>query len=430
MPALPSGEQKQRARPRGGVAVPFADSGHELDAVTLDAVDAAFANAQRLLRLKFAPAIERCYEAETRAARAWHIRLTVALGLVAYLAFSLVDSTLIPDLGWVPTLLRLFVITPVGLFAMWMCSRVGAAFREGFISIAITATLWIPVGFIVVSRAPMAPYTMLPIVLVSMFGNITMRLHFHWACAFSSLTIAAIMTMLWLRPDLPAGLAGAILIATLTGVIFGIVANNQLERAERRAFLMALRELLHARQLSADKASISALSFADALTGLPNRRAFDTAFERFWHEWETLGQRFAVVMIDVDFFKRFNDCYGHPAGDEGLRRIGRILRSTVGRQRDLVARYGGEEFVVLLAGCDETQALAVARTLCANVAQAGIAHANREDGRAVMTISAGVAEAGAPGCGRTREQLLRCADACLYAAKSGGRNCARAGAVE
>jgi GGDEF domain-containing protein len=59
-----------------------------------------------------------------------------------------------------------------------------------------------------------------------------------------------------------------------------------------------------------------------------------------------------------------------------------------------------------------------------------MAHANREDGLAVMTISAGVAEAGAPGCGRTREQLLRCADACLYAAKSGGRNCARASAVE
>jgi diguanylate cyclase (GGDEF)-like protein len=225
-----------------------------------------------------------------------------------------------------------------------------------------------------------------------------------------------------------AGLAGAILIATLTGVIFGIVANNQLERAERRAFLLALRERLHARQLSADKASISALSFADALTGRPNRRAFDAAFERLWHEWETMGQGFAVVMIDVDFFKRFNDCYGHPAGDDALRRIGRILRSTVNRQRDLVARYGGEEFVVLLAGCDETQALAIARTLCASVAQAGIAHANREDGLAAMTISAGVAEAGGPCSGSTRGQLLRCADACPYAAKSGGRDRAMASA--
>jgi hypothetical protein len=154
MPALPSGKQKRRARPRRAGIVPFAESRHEIDALTPDEVDAAFTNGRQLLRLKFAPAIERCYEAETRAARAWHIRLTVALGLVAYLAFSLVDSTLLPDLGWMPILLRVLVVIPAGLFAMWMCSRVGAAFREAFISVAITVTLWIPVGFIVVPDSP------------------------------------------------------------------------------------------------------------------------------------------------------------------------------------------------------------------------------------------------------------------------------------
>jgi diguanylate cyclase (GGDEF)-like protein len=396
-----------------------------LPTVTPDEVNAALANANRL-HLKFQPAIERRYESETGAARAWNIRLTVPLGLIAYLAFGLVDSTLMPDLGWIPTLIRLFVITPVGLFAMWMCSRASPTFREAFISVAITFTLWIPVAFIVFSRADMAPYTMLVAILVSMFGNITMRLRFHWACAFSSLTIAAVAVMLWLRPDLPAGVGGALLIATLTCVTFGIVANNQLERAERRAFLLTLRETLRAQQLSVDKESMSALSFTDPLTGLANRRAFDAAFDRLWHDWQTRGHRFAVVMIDVDFFKRFNDFYGHPAGDDALSRIGQILRKAVNRQRDLVARYGGEEFVVLLADCELPEALALARRLCGHVAQAGIAHANREDSLDAMTISAGVAEVGSELSGDTRDQLLRCADAALYAAKSGGRNRAKA----
>ena len=193
------------------------------------------------------------------------------------------------------------------------------------------------------------------------------------------------------RPDLPAGLSGGLMIATLACVTFGIVANNQLERAERRSFLLTLREVLRSAQLNADKDSIAALSLSDALTGLPNRRAFDSTFARLWGEWKSNGHGFAVLMVDVDYFKRYNDHYGHPAGDACLVQVGALIRQSVGRQRDLVARYGGEEFVILLAGCELAEALAIARRLCENIERAGIAHLHREDELSAVTVSAGVA---------------------------------------
>lgn len=389
-------------------------------AVTSEQVETELARTS-LLRLTFGPAVEARYEADTLAARAWNIRLTVPMGLSAYLAFGFVDKAILPDLGWIPVLLRLGLITPAAFFAMWMCTRFSAAFRETFISYAITGTMMLPVLFMLASHAPLAPYTMLVVLLVSMFGNITMRLRFHWACFFSVMTILTTGMLLIVRSDFQVLLSIHLLIAMVTCVSFGIVANNQLERAERRSFLMALRESLRADQLGAEKTMFSILSNVDALTCVSNRRAFDARLDEMWLDWETSGQVCSVLMIDVDHFKRYNDTYGHQAGDTCLTKIAAALKEVIVRKTDFVARYGGEEFAVLLADCTTKNATVIAEHLRLAVQQTAIPHENRDDGETTVSVTIGAASM-QPGGPTTAAEVVAKADRALYAAKRAGRN--------
>jgi diguanylate cyclase (GGDEF)-like protein len=143
----------------------------------------------------------------------------------------------------------------------------------------------------------------------------------------------------------------------------------------------------------------------DALTGMSNRHAWDVQLPNAVRSAERLGHQLAVVLIDIDYFKRYNDLYGHPAGDSALREIGRRWRGMT-RDIDLLARIGGEEFGLVLPGCDAATAQAVVDRL-------------REDMPAGLTASAGVTEWTLP---LSAEQVVAEADRALYRAKSDGRN--------
>jgi diguanylate cyclase (GGDEF)-like protein len=108
---------------------------------------------------------------------------------------------------------------------------------------------------------------------------------------------------------------------------------------------------------------LAAQALQDTLTGLPNRRSFDETVEREMRRAMRIGQPISVVMVDIDHFKDYNDCYGHPAGDECLRLVGHTIRGCLRREGELAARYGGEEIVVLLPGSDGPGAFAVADTM-------------------------------------------------------------------
>ena len=125
-------------------------------------------------------------------------------------------------------------------------------------------------------------------------------------------------------------------------------------------------------------------------------------------------------MLDVDWFKNFNDRYGHQEGDDCLRRISRILEQITGSSQGLAARYGGEEFVVVLPGCEGPEALTVAQKIGKAVEDAGIPH-DKIQATGVVTVSAGVAFC-YPATGQNPEDLLKKADAALYKAKANGRN--------
>lgn len=375
-----------------------------------------------LLRLQFSPPLETRYEADTRRARCWHIRLTTPLGLFYYAVFTLTDRLILPDLRGIPLACRLCLVAPIGLIAMWLCGRENAALRERFISFGMLVTMLIPVGLMAGSKAPLSPYTMLEVLLSSLFGNVTIRLHFRYACLFSALTIAAIGALLLWRTDLNSGVVAIQAISALACVTFGIVANYQLERAERLSYLHQLLETVRVEELSIDKERYSALSLVDPLTGLANRRAFDRRLAELLHIHDAAGTPFALLLVDVDHFKRYNDRYGHPAGDACLSRVAEILRDATGRKQDLAARYGGEEFTILLTDCTLHDAIRIAREICAAVAAARIIHESRDDGLDFVSVSIGVSATGRVNGVERPDDLVAVADVNLYAAKRAGRN--------
>jgi diguanylate cyclase (GGDEF)-like protein len=163
-------------------------------------------------------------------------------------------------------------------------------------------------------------------------------------------------------------------------------------------------------------AALQGMASTDARTGLANTRAFDQMLEDALKS-RSDDEGIAVLMLDLDHFKDFNDRYGHPAGDEALRAFADILRSCL-RDRDVAARYGGEEFAVALPGVDEMTALDVAERIRSRTESTLISLAPGISDR--ITVSIGLASA--PGQGNNRITLLRLADEALYRAKQAGRN--------
>lgn len=165
-------------------------------------------------------------------------------------------------------------------------------------------------------------------------------------------------------------------------------------------------------------ARLAELSSTDGLTGIANRRRFDEALDDEWKRARREGHMVSLLMIDVDHFKHYNDALGHLAGDDCLKRVAQTLREHAARPGDLVARYGGEEFA-LLTLADAASALRLGRLLRDTVFTLDLPHPESPEGR--VTISVGVATLSAGGSA-TPSDLIRLADAALYAAKRGGRN--------
>ncbi len=173
-------------------------------------------------------------------------------------------------------------------------------------------------------------------------------------------------------------------------------------------------------ELQAANQQLEVLSNTDGLTGLSNRHRFDQVWAQEWQRAVRQGLPLAVVMIDVDHFKLYNDQFGHPAGDECLRRVAAVLAHSVRRAGELAARYGGEEFVVVLPGLDANGALQEAERIRTEVSALGIPHTGSSAG-AVVTVSLGVASR-VPQREEGLYLLLQEADDALYQAKHGGRN--------
>ena len=172
------------------------------------------------------------------------------------------------------------------------------------------------------------------------------------------------------------------------------------------------------RKLAEEKAE--ALARTDALTGVANRTHLDELLDREWRRAVRAGEPMSVLLLDIDFFKPFNDHYGHQAGDECLRRVGGALQGLLRRASDIVARYGGEEFLLILGQAGPEEARANAQRILEGIRALAIPHAY-SPANTIVTVSIGVATT-VPRPRGDPADLIRAADDALYAAKDAGRD--------
>lgn len=190
---------------------------------------------------------------------------------------------------------------------------------------------------------------------------------------------------------------------------------NQKQRDEAfEALVKSQQELAEA------NAILQKLSSLDGLTGIPNRRRFDEGLKAEWQRAIRHSSSISLIMLDIDFFKLYNDTYGHQRGDDCLKQVAQTLVESVHRETDMVARYGGEEFTAILPETGFEGAFSVAETMRANVEQQNIAHENSKVSDHV-TISVGVAT-WVPERDSQANELITLADQALYKAKEKGRN--------
>ncbi|MHA4866582.1 GGDEF domain-containing protein [Duganella sp. PWIR1] len=195
-----------------------------------------------------------------------------------------------------------------------------------------------------------------------------------------------------------------------------MIQINDVSTAVRREAL--LREQAHV---------LLSQSLSDGLTGVGNRRHFDLCLDKEWRAAKRNGKPLSLLMIDVDFFKPYNDHYGHQQGDLCLQLVAAAMRKALRRPEDMLFRYGGEEFCALLPGTRPADAIEVAESVRASVLALRLPQVRSADGD-MVSVSVGVANYG-PRAQLGHAQLVLAADSALYEAKRAGRNRVRANAA-
>lgn len=207
------------------------------------------------------------------------------------------------------------------------------------------------------------------------------------------------------------------------GMLRPVLFTTPLRIRELRQLRDTYNQLVHtARQ---QQARLEQLSNTDRLTNIPNRRAFDEALENTWRRLQRHSQSAALILVDIDYFKRFNDHYGHQAGDDALHRVAQALKSCAKRTDEMAARFGGEEFALILYIDDANNLDAVRHRISESIRVLDIHHSHSSVSKQ-LTISFGIAwirESGSWLERMTKEDWLRAADSALYEAKASGRNC-------
>jgi diguanylate cyclase (GGDEF)-like protein len=348
-------------------------------------------------------------------------------GLLAGLVLQTMEGVSAPYptlvlLWWFGDGLGLLIYTPL-LLALVQPAR--EPIRIGWQDVAVMLFTLALAGLIFSGHAekfggvPLTPNLLLPSVLFMAF-----RLGVRW----TSMVVALIsLATAWAQTASrrPFGDAYShqtilqtqefILTLSIVGMGFAILFSEQ--RALTRSLEDKVRE--RTQKLEESNSKLGALSATDGLTGIANRRRFDEVLSSEWSRAKRNQQPLALALLDVDLFKKYNDHYGHQAGDDCLRAVAQVLAANVRRTGDLVARYGGEEFALIAVGADEPSAVAMSQAICATLQGLGQAHELSPFG--VVTASIGVAVL-VPGDDDSEQLLVRRADRALYQAKGRGRN--------
>jgi diguanylate cyclase (GGDEF)-like protein len=355
-------------------------------------------------RPQFAPQVEREYLRTHLASNRLLIRVTCVLGMLLAIGrafeqlatgfvhsgsefglwFVFGSSLLLMSLAWSRLFERLYL----------PFARILVPARNGIVAACMAAAA---------AQGQAEMLMLLPILLIGpfFFMGLSYRTGF-----ISGIATAVSFSAFAVYCDLPVPMALRSCTFVLIGLVACAIAARHVERLSRTSFLEAR--------------LIAQLAQHDALTGSKNRRVFDEHLTRVWPQAHADGRAIAILLIDVDYFKAYNDRYGHQAGDQTLRQIARAMQAVIQRPLDLLCRYGGEEFVAVLYDVNGRQAVDLGDRLRRAVAALAIEHGASATAP-VVTISIGVAVV-EPTPERTPRGALQLADQALYAAKIGGRN--------
>ena len=372
--------------------------------------------------LRFAESLEARFEAATGQARVRHLIRCGILGLVLGNAFVGSDLELVPDLICYVLILHFAIFTPLCSANFFYLARNPTPWRRETAFTACTAVLLLgTLSLFSVSRASQGGYIFTLFVLSYLtYMNTVVRLRFAWCFGFSMGTVVSASTLILLHGDLPDGVPVTLALTLLTTAAYTLHAAYTIEHAERRNYLLMLEQRLDAEELAQANATLNRLSSTDALTGLANRRTFDAQLAHAWSHAGSTSKPLAMLMIDVDHFKSYNDCRGHPLGDACLKEVTAAMGQHLRGGQDVLARYGGEEFALIMPDADLTEAMRVAERIRRAVEDYALPHGGPGAGL-IVTISIGVAAL----CwtkGGTQQDLIDGADAALYLGKRAGRN--------
>ena len=355
--------------------------------------------------------LESLFQAQRRSYRARSMRSGILPAVLFYNAFIPVHFFLLPQTVWLALILHAIVTAGIVTAGFILRTEPSTAVRET-IAVAIPGAMTGQILTILLLNSSEAAehYQYLAIMIV-VYMNVNVRPDFRYAFG-ASVALGLVYGVALGVDDAPVAAKLIGCASMLTAIHLSLVANWRMEQDARHTFLRRLQDQLRREEAEAE-------AERDALTGLGNRRAFDQATSRLWSEADPTSLA-ALIMVDVDHFKAFNDRYGHPAGDLCLKRVASAIRSAVSdTAQSLVVRFGGEEFVVLLSDADLSTALRGAEHIRRAVEGLAIPHAGISAGGQV-TVSLGVMAG--PIASHPPIEMLTGADTALYAAKRAGRN--------
>ena len=361
----------------------------------------------------FSPRLEQLFEYETQTARSRHLVSVGILWITVGVCYSIFQPGFIagPQAPRLESVVRLFLVTPVLIavtFSVWWGVR--PFVRELLMMLVHVLAPASMILVVVLRQGGETGAERGALTIVLLFITVVVRLRFWFATAAC---LAIVVVQVVAPPLLNAPVPGNVPLALVT-IIATLTANYTLEREYRLNYLQRVHSRIQGAQLAATVAQLHDLSQRDPLTGLANRRALDEDLEDLRHR----NEQFAVILVDIDSFKQFNDHYGHQVGDDALRRVAAMLRASLRFTADRIARIGGEEFAIILPATALEDARVTAERMRNAVLSLRIPHAASPFDH-VVTISVGVSASIGP---TSPSEMITEADRALYRAKAHGRN--------
>lgn len=371
----------------------------------------------RVLGFGFPPDFERAFRDTTRRQRLIHARIAMLVGAAIYDVFLVIDHSMIPARFTAAVAIRTFLTVVIPPF-FWLPYR-----KNWVLELLYSTVFLVPWGagllYLYTGSTELLAAGQAGLLVVLMYEIATLRPRVPYVAIAIGSFIVMDAIFLSRQAAMPLPFRACFLALITTAGAIALLGGVWLERQERTEFLLRLHIQAQNRELLGRNVELTRLSSLDPLTGIGNRRSFDRDYRQAWEQCAAAQASLAVLLIDLDDFKKLNDVHGHANGDSALREVAASLRHTIRGEQDILARYGGEEFVIVLPNRRLAEAVAIGERICEAVRRTPMLPGS-DDAAMQLTVSVGIA-AETP-CSMEPEELVRQADEALYRAKRNGRD--------